>query len=70
MNTKKKIIAGIMALAVVTTSYTSALAYTPIGEFFHIPASKMETDNFWNKEITEGNIKRNTSKKINSNMKN
>ena len=60
MNTKKKIIAGIMALSVVTTSYTSALAYTPIGEFFHIPASKMETDNFWNKEITEENIKRNT----------
>ena len=51
MNIKKKILTGIMALAVATTTYSSALAYVPIGENYHIPPIKMETDNFWQKEV-------------------
>ncbi len=53
---KKRILTGVMALAVVTTSYTCAWAYVPIGQDYHIPASKIETDNFWNKEIKENNL--------------
>lgn len=49
----KKIITGVMALAVATTTYSSALAYTPVGEYYHIPSAEMETDNFWDVEIKE-----------------
>ena len=48
---KKKILTGVMALAVVTTSYTSAFAYVPVGEDYHIAASKIEVDNFFEKEV-------------------
>lgn len=47
----KKIITGVMAFAVATTTYSCAFAYTPIGEYYHIPADRMETDNFWDVEV-------------------
>ncbi len=58
LNTKKKILTGIMALAVATTTYSSALAYVPIGENYHIPAAKMEVDNFFSKELSANNLQR------------
>ena len=39
---KKKFLTGLMALAVVTTSCTSAFAYVPVGEDYHIAASELE----------------------------
>ena len=55
---KKKILTGLMTLAVVTTSYTSAFAYVPVGENYHIDASKLEVDNFFEKEVQ--NLSRDT----------
>lgn len=51
MNIKKKISIGILTIIIATTTYiSSALAYVPIGENYHIPSIKIEIDNFWEKE--------------------
>ena len=41
---KKKILTSIMTLAIAVTTYSSALAYVPVGEDYHIAFDKNETD--------------------------
>ncbi|MSV23886.1 hypothetical protein FYJ78_01515 [Selenomonas sp. WCA-380-WT-3B 3/] len=43
---KKKILTSVMTLAIAVTTYSSALAYVPIGKDYHIAADKMEIDYF------------------------
>ena len=50
---KKKILTSVMALAVVATTYSSALAYVPVGKDYHIAADKIETDYFF-KNVASG----------------
>lgn len=47
---RKKILTSVMALAVVATTYSSALAYVPIGKDYHIASDKIETDYFFKNE--------------------
>ena len=49
---KKKILTSVMALAVVATTYSSALAYVPVGKDYHIAADKIETDYFFKNEAS------------------
>ena len=41
---KKKILTSVMTLAIAVTTYSSALAYVPVGEDYHIAFDKNETD--------------------------
>ena len=41
---KKKILTSVITLAIAVTTYSSALAYVPVGEDYHIAFDKNETD--------------------------
>ena len=50
MTKKRNCLAGFITLAITATTYTSAFAYVPIGDNYHIPADKMEVEHFFNDE--------------------